>query len=561
MEKARTSLLFVVVLHICFASGSVLGDAPTEGLIAHWKLDEGDGNTAYDSAGENDGNLYGDTSWVMGRGGSYALEFDGDRDYVDCGDMNQGGSTEYSITGWIKVDLNLYKDREFLFGIQDSTETWRYTFACAMYEDQVDANFLQCFAIEGGGGPDWLWQTAVPKSNIPDNEWFHLAASWKSSTDSNDLKVYINGEIPGNVSYLNDTSGSLRYGGMFSIGGDEGAPERDLRGSIDDVRVYDRALSAEEVGEIYLEGAGPIAHWKLDEGAGITAHDSVGDNNGVVYGAQWTDGIIDGALDFNGVGDYVDLGNDSNLKPALPITLCAWIRLSSSGADQHIIAIDNQTSAYYGVWLYVSDENDLVISYGDGGSPDQVNRRSKVGTTALDTDTWYHVAAVITGATDMGLYVNAVDDGGIYAGTGGNLVYSSASSLIGIRHDLALPFDGKIDDVRIYDRALSAEEVGEIYLEGSGPIAHWKLDEGDGNTAYDSVGDNNGVVYGAQWTDGIIDGALDFNGMSDYVDLGNDSNLKPPLPVTLSAWIRFSQNNATIVSLDDLSSIYYGVWL
>jgi hypothetical protein len=317
------------------------------------------------------------------------------------------------------------------------------------------------------------------------------------------------------------------------------------------------ALCGSAGGSEPIEGL--IAHWKFDESSRTTAYDSVGGNHGTIYGADWTTGRLGGALDFDGVDDYVDLGNDSSLKPPLPVTLSAWIWFSQN--DATLISLDDCSDKYYGVTLNIKGV--LSVGFGDGNGWGSSNyRRSKQGTTALNPNTWYHVAAVVRGATDMSLYVNGADDGGTYSGTGGSLAYSSGNASIATAHSAGIYFNGKIDDVRVYERALSAEEIQELYPEGlSGPIAHWKFDEGSGTTAYDSAGGNHGTIYGAGWTDGQIDGALSFDGDGDYVDLGNDNSLKPPLPVTLSAWIRFSQNNATLISLDDLSSKYCGLWL
>ncbi|MHC4388137.1 MAG: S8 family serine peptidase [Planctomycetota bacterium] len=412
----------------------------------------------------------------------------------------------------------------------------------------------------------------------------------------------------------------------------------------------------------------PIAHWKFDEAEGIMAYDSVGENHGTIYDANWTTGILDSALNFDGDDDYVDIGNDERLKPPLPITLSAWVNLSSLGSTQYIIALDDQTSEYYGVWFYVNTGNSISVNYGDGGGKTPSDRRSKAGTTALNEDTWYYVAAVMREATDISLYVNGVDDGGAYGGSGEDLAYSDAISLIAIRHDSALDFNGKLDDIRVYDRALSAEEIQQLYFEGlggkafdpippdlateidpnttlswspgSGALSHdvflgtdyndvndadtfdpnifmgnqdtntfepngldlgttyywridevgslatrkgdvwsfttwdefdpnlnlvswWKFDEGGGETANDSAGDNHGTVHDTNWATGIIDGALNFDGDGDHVDVGNDSSLKPPLPVTVSAWVRLASTGTSqyIIALDDQVSRYYGIWL
>jgi hypothetical protein len=310
---------------------------------------------------------------------------------------------------------------------------------------------------------------------------------------------------------------------------------------------------------------GLIAHWKLDEDAGITAYDSAGDNDGTLAkGPLWTDGIVDGALQFDGVDNYVDLGNDSSLKPPLPVTFSTWIKFLENGAT--VISLEDLSSKYCGVWLNVNVSSYVTVAFGDGsGWGDASYRRAKTGTTELIPDTWYHVAGIVRGTTDMSVYINGADDGGTYSGSGGALAYSSGNASIGTGHYENICFNGIIDDVHLYDRALSAEEIQELHrnglsglglppahwktdkgaediahgsadqiqqlrqdrLSGRGlPLSHWKFDEGEGKTAYDSAGDNDGAIYGAQWTTGIIDGALDFDGQGDYVNCGDIDELE-----------------------------------
>jgi hypothetical protein len=112
-----------------------------------------------------------------------------------------------------------------------------------------------------------------------------------------------------------------------------------------------------------------------------------------------------------------------------------------------------------------------MINYGSGVAG-AAGRGSKTGTTALVTDRWYHVAAVLRGSMDMDLYIDAVDDGGTYSGAGGTLTYSDGNSRIGY-FGIATPyyhydyyFNGVMDDVRVYDKALTAEEIEQLYQEG-----------------------------------------------------------------------------------------------
>ncbi len=214
-----------------------------------------------------------------------------------------------------------------------------------------------------------------------------------------------------------------------------------------------------------------VSWWKFDEGSGTIAYDSAGDNDGtLVNGPVWTTGQIDGALNFDGEDDYVDLGNDSSLKPPLPVTVSAWIKLDTLGKDNGILSLDKPFPTHYGILFSVEfNNNRLRILYGDGGGAGISHKRNKVGTTSLVADKWYHVAAVVRGPTDMDLYIDAVNDGETYSGTGGSLAYSTEHAFIGCNTNDSFYqswFHGKIDNVRVYDRALVAEEIEQLYQEG-----------------------------------------------------------------------------------------------
>ena len=208
----------------------------------------------------------------------------------------------------------------------------------------------------------------------------------------------------------------------------------------------------------------PVAYWMLDEGAGITAYDYVGNNDGTVIGPVWTTGQVGGALSFDGINDYVDLGNNSSLEFGLPVTISAWVNIDVLD-NNVILATDASNSVYSGVWFQIH-QGLIDIAYGDATGGGAITRRAKKGLTALQTGTWYHIAGVIRGATDMDIYINGVNDGGVYSGSGGNVAYTSANAKIGKGVVWENYFQGLIDEVAIYDKALSAYEIQQQYLAG-----------------------------------------------------------------------------------------------
>ncbi len=72
-----------------------------------------------------------------------------------------------------------------------------------------------------------------------------------------------------------------------------------------------------------------------------------------------------------------------------------------------------------------------------------------------------------------------------------------------------------------------------------GMVSYWRFDEGEGITAFDSVGDNDGTIYGPTWTTGFVNSALSFDGVDDYVNVGNDTTLTnlTPTGMAIEAWV------------------------
>jgi hypothetical protein len=214
--------------------------------------------------------------------------------------------------------------------------------------------------------------------------------------------------------------------------------------------------------------ARPIAQWNFDSG---NANDSVGSNNGALIGnaAIVTDSQRGQVLSLDGSGDCVNLGNSTTIKPSLPVTITTWIKPSTvvpSGTNEVILALDSQVSNYYGIVLTLETGNLLAAAYCDGGSPGLSSRQSLGGgNTVLQANQWYHVALVLQGPHNLQIYVNGVDDGGIPTGTGGTLAYSNAPSFIGSRGGTERFFNGYMDDMRIYDTALTQQEIAQIIPE------------------------------------------------------------------------------------------------
>ena len=219
---------------------------------------------------------------------------------------------------------------------------------------------------------------------------------------------------------------------------------------------------------------GLLGWWKLDEASGTFADSSGNGNTGTqIGGIEYASvGVIGSAAGFDGVDDYIDVGEDPMFEVPLPVSVAAWAKLDNFDEDGVIFRANNENGRYNGYWLFFQNSNQKVqFSYGDGGGTDSTSRRTIESSSSLLPGQWYHLVGVIRGETDMDIYIDGVEDSGPYSGTGGALFYDPTPGLkhvIGLDDDGGSPewFNGAIDDVRVYGRALSASEVQQLYLQG-----------------------------------------------------------------------------------------------
>jgi len=200
-------------------------------------------------------------------------------------------------------------------------------------------------------------------------------------------------------------------------------------------------------------------HWALDESSGTTATDSLGAQDGTLAnGPVWrsTSGRIGGALEFDGVDDRVDLGT-MDIPPGPGMTISLWMKADDFGVtDARLISKSTGTATQDHYWM-VSTINSTALRFRlkTGGST------ATLATTTgqLQAGVWYHVAVTYDGSY-MRIYKDGVQVA-ITAKTGTMDTNASVGVAMGNQPAGAsnLPFDGLIDDVRIYNRALSASEI------------------------------------------------------------------------------------------------------
>ncbi|MHC4609509.1 MAG: LamG-like jellyroll fold domain-containing protein, partial [Planctomycetota bacterium] len=220
------------------------------------------------------------------------------------------------------------------------------------------------------------------------------------------------------------------------------------------------------------EAAGLIGHWNFNEGSGQTAADaSASNNNGTlgptaaVESGDPTWACSGSALDFDGSDDEVKLSSVA-IGDRAAWSITAWIKMGADAADKRTIYGEGNTAQTEYLYLQVLQGGSTVEFYSQNFGASNWARLD--GTTDVEDDAWHLVTVVQRSKTDRELYVgtNSEDTNAQDAGT---LSFNTAS--IGyLRTDwVADPFLGTIDDVRVYDYALSPAEIAA--LAGSPPAA------------------------------------------------------------------------------------------
>jgi len=203
-----------------------------------------------------------------------------------------------------------------------------------------------------------------------------------------------------------------------------------------------------------------VGWWQLDEGSGTTAFDSSGNGNDARFEGSpvWEDGKLGKALKFNGSSDYLAAPDSESLDiNGDQLSIAAWINGEAWPAAEHIVRkiADTAQSPIY-VFRVQPDSVRAILSTSEGNTTIQ-------GTTVLATNEWIHVALAYDGG-EARIYVNGQLDASM--SVSGELAESSNELRIG-RGDPAGYFVGMIDDVRLYNHALTENELVSA-MEGSG---------------------------------------------------------------------------------------------
>jgi len=388
------------------------------------------------------------------------------------------------------------------------------------------------------------------------NQWHHVVSLF----NGNEVKVYIDGQLDasaycgsGTLS-INPTTAPLRIGKSNTA-------SLSIIGMLDEVELFNRALSAPEITSIYNAGSAGkckscvsppsnMVSWWPGDG---NANDIIDSNPGTLMnGATYGTGMVGQAFSLDGVDDYIDAGSNPVFDFGTQnFTIDFWVKFNDTSGEQ--VLIEKFITGAGPGWTFTKLGSNSLQFYGSGCGGACVQYNS----TSIVANTWYHLA--ITRNSDIfTIYMNG-DAKVSMSNPGGNFATTNPL-LIGRRNPTGQSYflNGLIDEIEIYTRALSQTEIQTIYSAGSAgkcktaqcvtPPANmvsWWPGDGHPNDIQDS---NHGTLMnGATYGTGMVGQAFSFDGLNDYVSIPDGILPSTQRYFTLDAWVYPNDTNDRIV--------------
>ncbi|MCD4689948.1 hypothetical protein K8S17_00640, partial [bacterium] len=553
-------------------------DAP-HGMTHYWKLEDAGGPPYVNAMGAGDATCSGCPTYTFDGRAWGCLEFDGEDDEVqvpDDGSFDWGVDDSFTIEFWMKKDTacngGSVSDNEVIVGRDDpGTQLhWWVGVNCGQTPGGV-----ACFNLQdtGHGG-----QSISGSTVLTDGEWHHVVAVRDASADS--TLLYIDGTREASAGY--DYTGGFDGATSLDIGFLTLDERFRYEGLVDEIALYDRALSESEifahhiggldgkgyaqssdgspcftsdpvtevrVGEVYAYdaeaggapapsfslGAHPAAmqiesvsglvtwlpgasnvgshfidviatnavgadtqsfvldvleevvcpddmshYWPLDDGSGATPDDYYSTLDATLHGSpSWTTGVVGDAVEFDGTSQYMTVPDDVSIDWGADdsFTVEVWAKFTNYSAKNKVmVGRDNRPGGCH--WWVGASEATGAASFYLRDDDDQ--GAACTGSVFMADGEWHHIVAVRDNAANMNrLYVDGVLDDAVYFDYGAG--WGAGTTLgIGYMAYTGTPdyfYDGVLDEIALYDRALSLPEIDEHYTNGLAGQGYCNLTE------------------------------------------------------------------------------------
>jgi hypothetical protein len=514
------------------------------GLIAYYGFE----NDAKDSSGNsNDGNEY-NIQYGSGVAGQSAI-FSGKDSYIEIENINgiDQLNSSFSISLFVKTNHNASSNKTYSEIILQKTRISNSkALEFSLSQRKMDNN-LSFTVYNDSTNKEGLYSENKP---INDNIFHHIVITRNINAHTT---IFLDGNPVADkqttVDNITSNDGKLYIGWS-----NQDSSEEYFNGAIDDLRIYNRVLSKSEIIMLYMQthnelNNGLIAHYEFEN----NAKDSSGnENHGIEKnGISYADGIVGKAAQLDGIDDFIEIIPKNFFNSINDFTISVWTYLTdwkvSNYVRQYIFDGHSQTSDNANGYSYkqgfciifdntgVKEEIHNCIKYSESDSLNLVEEDTEVENLKGN---WHQIVYMRKGKT----LTTYVDGKSIYSEEAKDDSLNMNHSLfIGAFTGNSMFFKGLIDDLCIYNRALTISEILELFNKtdqidlNSDLIAHYEFED---NSNDSSGKENNGQEVGEiKYINGLIGKAANFNGVGDYIKTG--INRSSFTNISFCTWYKF----------------------
>ena len=448
-----------------------------ENVVAYWPLNETSGSIAVDYAGfDNNGTIEEATFGVEGKVGT-AYYYEGTEQKVTVSDNSnlQFGTNNFTIVAWVKKPDTTFARILYKSGYQNSSG---FTF------DDPGNGHLR-FGIRH---PNYSTNEYQSNFIISDNKWHHVVAVRDGTT----VRIYMDNQKEEQTNYFVNGNDAPGTGQPVLVGTDN-------IGTLDEVILFNRALSDSEIEQLYYNSGGQtiteqlreglIGYWPFEDNANDYSESG---NYDLTYASpSYVTGVVGRGVLIPGIHDlryYPHRSTDDSIFDVPSngsLTVCAWAKKTTtiSSSAEAIVAKEDETNPYPGWLLFLQPTNEcgpVTNAVGLDTKWSNSSRRLARATIQFPTNgKWQHVCGVIDRSNEK-IYIYQQGNDVTYNSGSTNYCSRSITNLgelnaekglgVGVRDPQVIhnKFNGNIDEVAIWNRALSAEEISALYNNGEG---------------------------------------------------------------------------------------------
>ena len=434
----KANLLLISAFALCI---SAKAQVPTSGLVANYPFT---GN-ANDVSGNVNNAVVNGATLTTDRFGNInsAYSFDGIND--DITSTFSSINTSYSLSFWYYTAVATFGKNLF-----ETSSSYLVT----------TSNQKLDFAQNMSTGN----QILTTNSTYTTNGWSHIVVSVDAIL--NQQKIYLNGVLDNSQTI----TGTLTSVSSLILGK---RPNNTgyFNGKLDDVRIYNRSLTPAEVGQVYTDNCsasnvstGLVAQYDFTGNANDLSGNG---NNGLVNGATLTSdrfGNTNSAYSFNGTNNYINVLNNTSLNFSnnISLSISTWIKLSGSNANYSgiVTKMDGSGNGYQFIVGNNTVLNKLATEFGQGPTG-----LVFAGNQNLNDGNWHHVMYIVDRPNNkISFYVDNNLDAQVTTTTVSAANIDNTVNLkIGVERTMAYYFKGAMDDIRIYNKALSTCDIDSLF--------------------------------------------------------------------------------------------------